>query len=722
MTNEFNYESLEPLFNPKSVAILGASEKPHKIGYLQLQALIDGKFAGDIFPIHPTAKEIAGRTSYATLADVPDDVDLVIFCLGLDQIRDGLRACAEKGVKSAIIFASGFSEAGEEGELLQQELGQLAKEYGIRIVGPNCVGLVNTSNGMIGTFSPSFLSVPLNGKKGVGYVSQSGAFGVLTYMAAAQQGVNFNYFISTGNEMESNLEDFVEYMVHDPQTSVISGYLEGSKNPEKLKNLALQALEKNKPMLFMKTGKSSAGSRAAASHTGSLAGSDKIYDAFFKQYGILRATDFDDIIAFAKLFNPERMPKGKNTVIITSSGGRGINEADRCESFGLNIIELSEATQQKIQQDLPSYASVTNPIDLTAAASVSNPEFYLTPMKALVEDPEVDNIIFTDFPYAWDENSEQLREFIDIVQNSDKFVALFPFPLNEFTYPRATQTLVENGIPVVPGSLNPVRALTMLVQHSERYQKWQKALPVEEAVFPSQPLDDLLVPGSTLSEAEASEVLTRYGIPTTTRFIANSAEEAEKYAEYIGYPVVLKIDSKDIPHKTEADAIRLNLTNAEEVRQAYEDVLQNAKNYKPDARIAGVSVQQMLGEGVEVIIGAHTDPTFGPVIMAGLGGIFVEVFQDVAFKVAPLSRLDVLEAIEELRGKAILHGSRGKSPLDTEAIIDVMLKVSKLIMDYKDDIQELDINPLMVYEKGIIAADAMLVVKEKSSTRQTTGG
>lgn len=244
MTNKFNYESLEPLFNPKSVAILGASEKPHKIGYLQLQALIDGKFAGDIFPIHPTAKEIAGRTSYATLADVPSEVDLVIFCLGLDQIRDGLHACAEKGVKSAIIFASGFSEAGEEGELLQEELGQLAKEYGIRIVGPNCVGLVNTSNGMIGTFSPSFLSVPLNGKKGVGYVSQSGAFGVLTYMAAAQQGVNFNYFVSTGNEMESNLEDFVEYMVHDPQTNVISGYLEGAKNPEKLKNLALQALEK----------------------------------------------------------------------------------------------------------------------------------------------------------------------------------------------------------------------------------------------------------------------------------------------------------------------------------------------------------------------------------------------------------------------------------------------------------------------------------------------
>lgn len=706
-----NYESLKPLFNPKSIAVLGASENPYKIGNLQIQALIDGKFAGDIIPIHRTAQKISGLTCYPTLADVPGDIDLVIFCLGLDQIKEGLEACAAKHVKSAIIFASGFSETGEAGEKLQQELGELAKKHGIRIVGPNCVGLVNTSNGLIGTFSPSFLTVPLDGKRGVGYISQSGAFGVLTYMAAAQHGINFNYFVSTGNEMESNFEDFMEYMVYDPQTSIISGYLEGTKNPEKLKELSKEALANNKPILLMKTGKSSAGSRAAASHTGSLAGSDKVYNAFFKQHGIIRAEDFDDIIAFAKLFNAEKLPKGKNTVIITSSGGRGINEADRCEGFGLNIMELSEETKSSIRKELPNYASVTNPIDLTAAASVSNPEFYLAPLKALVNDPEVHNIIFTDFPYGWDENSEQLQQFVELSKASDKLIAVFPFPIDGMTYPKATKILVENGISVIPCSLNPVRALTKLVQYSATYQQ-SKVTALADYQHDVVSLQDLLIPGATLSEVESSEVLKRYGIPTTERYVVNSIEEAVQKATEIGFPVVLKIDSPDIPHKTEANAIRLNVQTPEEVRKAYVEILQNAKSYNDKAHINGVSVQEMLQEGVEIIVGAHNDPTFGPVIMAGLGGIFVEVFKDIAFKVAPINRQDAIDLIEELQGKAILKGARGKAPVDTEAIIEVLLKVSALITDHQMHIQELDINPLVVYENGIKAADAMLVVKE----------
>lgn len=716
MTNDVQtYKSLEPLFNPKSIAILGASQSKHKIGHLQIQALIDGQFQGEIIPIHPSATEIAGRQAYKTLQDVPGPVDLAIFCVAVDQIESGLQACAVKGVKSAIIFASGFSESGDEGQQLQRQLGEFAKQHGIRIVGPNCVGLVNTANGLIGTFSPSILSVPMDGQKGMGYVSQSGAFGVLTYMAAAQNGISFNYFVSTGNEMEATFEDFVEYMVHDDNTTIISGYLEGAKKPEKLKALAKEALAKNKPMLLMKTGRSNAGSRAAASHTGSLAGSDKIYDAFFKQYGIVRADDFDDMISFAKLFNPAKLPTGKNTVIITSSGGRGINEADRCESYGLNIVELSDDTKAKIRQFLPDYASVSNPIDLTAAASVSNPEFYLAPLKALVEDPAVDNIIFTDFPFFWDENSPQLQEFIDISNASNKCIALFPFPLDGMTYPAATPTLLANGISVISGSLNPVRALAKLVQYSEAYRAQQQQ---QNVTLQAQCVKELLVPGAILSEAQASEVLARYGIPTTQRVIATTVEQAVSAAAAIGFPVVLKVDSPHIPHKTEADAIRLNVQTAAEVEQAYLDILINAKNYAPHATINGISVQEMLGEGVEIIVGAHHDETFGPVVMAGLGGIFVEVFQDIAFKIAPLTRQDAVEMLQELKGKAILHGARGKAPIDQEAIIDVLLKVSHLMTSTNGAIQELDINPLIAYEHGIKAADAMLVVKEAA----TVGG
>ena len=715
------YESLKPLLNPKSIAVLGASENKYKIGNLQIQALIDGKFQGDIIPIHPSASEIAGLKSYPTLAAVPHEIDLVIFCVSYNQIKAGLVACAEKKVKSAIIFASGFSEAGLAGQKLQQELAQYAQQHGIRLVGPNCVGLVNTSNGLIGTFSPAILTVPMNGKKGVGYVSQSGAFGVLTYMAAAQYGISFNYFISTGNEMDASFEDFVEYMVHDDKTSIISGYLEGTKKPEKLKRLAKQALAKKKPILLMKTGRSNAGSRAAASHTGALAGSDKIYDAFFKQNGIIRVDDFEDIIAFSKLFNAEKLPTGKNTVIITSSGGRGINEADRCESYGLNIVELSEATQAEIRKTLPEYASVSNPIDLTAAASVTNPEFYLAPLKALVNDPNVDNIIFTDFPYVWDENTPMLQEFVSIAKASNKVIGIFPFPLEGMTYPKATETLIANDVAVISGTLNPVRALAKLVQYSAYVQMNDQVSDVAADYGPAD-IADLLKPGATLSESEASDVLDRYGIPTTKRYVAKEAEEAVEMAKEIGFPVVLKIDSPQIPHKTEADGIRLNICSEEEVRIAFAEVMANAKQYNPTATLNGVSVQEMLPNGVEIIIGAHNDETFGPVIMAGLGGIFVEVFKDIAFKVAPLSRKDAYELLEELQGKAILHGARGKAPVDKEAIIDVLLKVSNLMRDNKDTIKELDINPLIVYEKGIKAADAMIVVHEKASEIQAIGG
>lgn len=720
-----NYESLHPLFKPQTVAVLGASTSPYKIGYLQVKSLVDGQFEGDIFPIHPKADEIAGLKCYPSLSAVPKPVDLVIFCVGYEQIKASLEDCAQNNVKSIIIFASGFSEAGDEGQKLQEELGEFAKKSGIRVVGPNCVGLVNTSNGLIGTFTPSILSVKREGKKGVGYISQSGAFGILTYMAAAKHGVLFNYFVSTGNEMESSFEDFVEYMIHDDETTVISGYLEGAKNPDKLKTLAQQALQKKKPIILMKTGRSDAGSRAAASHTGSLAGSDQVYDAFFKQFGIIRADDFDDIVAISKLFNPDRLPTGKNTVIITSSGGRGINEADRCESYGLNILELNEKTQAAIYEHLPSYASVHNPIDLTAAAAVANPEYYLHPMKALLADPEVDNIIFTEFPYMWNDETPELQEFIKLCNASDKTIVVCPFPLNEqMTYPAATPTLVANGISVIPTDLNPIRALAKLVDYSERVRADEVAA-IDEAIAAAQtPIDvsDLVSVGKLLSESEASNVLKRYGIPTTDRYIVNSADEAVDKANAIGYPVVMKIDSADIPHKTEADAIRLNLSTPDEVAAAFDEIMINARIYNPTAALKGVSVQEMLKPGVEIIIGAHNDPTFGPVIMAGLGGIFVEVFKDIAFKVAPLTRVDAEDLLNQLKGDAILQGARGKAPVDREAIIDVLLKVSRLMTEQKHLIQELDINPIIAYEKGVKAADSMIAAKQTAQSQQLIGG
>ena len=715
-------ETLEPLFNAQSVAILGASENPYKIGHIQLKALIDGKFGGAIYPINPKADVIAGLPCYPSISEITEPVDVAILCVGANQIKDSLIECGQKRVKAAIIFASGFSEVGEEGSEHQRVLGEIAKEYGIRIIGPNCVGLVNTMNGFIGTFSPAILAVPFHDERAVGYVSQSGAYGVLTYMAAAQKGLTFNYFASVGNEMDVEFSDVVEYMIHDDKTKVITGYLEGAKNTEKLRGLAYKALEHKKPIVLMKTGRSEAGSRAASSHTGSLAGSDAIYDAFFKQTGIVRVDDYEDIITFSKLFLSNKLPKGKNTVIITSSGGRGINEADRSESFGLKVIPLSEKTQAEIKQVIPSYGSASNPIDLTAAASVTNPELFIAPMKALVEDPEVHNIILTEFPLGWDSDNHYLQEFIKICQNSDKFVLVTTFPLDGMSIPKGTKALEENGIPVIPGDLNPIKGLAYLQAYSEYLRKVQKQNLHEDLTAIAHEFSHTDQTETTLSESMATDVLERQGIPTTKRMVAKTAEEAVQFANDIGYPVVLKIDSPDIPHKTEAKAICLNIQDEQEVRDAFKQIEENARAYKADARLNGISVQEMLPEGIEVIIGAVKDAAFGPVIMFGLGGIFVEVFKDVSFRVAPLTRMDAMDMIKEIKGYPVLEGIRGQAGVDIEAIADVLMKVSALVTNEEARIEELDINPLIVYENGVKAADAMIVLSDVTKEKTAIKG
>lgn len=717
-----SYLTLEPLLKPKTIAILGASGTKNKLGNLQVKALLDGGFQGDIYPINPKSDVIEGLRCFPSLAEVPKQVELAIFCVSADKVVACLKDCAQNNVKAAIIFASGFSEVGEDGLKEQQRIKDIAKENGIRIIGPNCVGLVNTTNGLVGTFSPGLTQLPLSSQREVGFITQSGAFGVLTYIAAAQSGLTFNYFVSVGNEVETEFSDLVEYMIHDPDTSVISGYMEGEKNPVKLRQLANQALIKNKPIIIMKSGRSSAGSRAAASHTGSLAGSDRIYDDFFKQTGIIRADDYEDIISFSKLFLSKKLPTGRNTVIITSSGGRGINEADRCESYGLKIHRLNEKTKDGIKETIPSFASASNPIDLTAAASVTNPELFLEPLKVLVKDPETDIIIFSEFPMGWDADTTLLKEFIEICRNTDKFVLVTTFPLEGMSIPKSAAVLEDNGIPVIPGNLNPIRALAKLVNYSEKYQKVKlgndQSLPRRKE---KKDLSSFMKPGVTLSESQASDVLELYGIPTTKRGIANSEDEAIEYADNIGYPVALKVDSPDIAHKSEANAIKLNLKNELEVDAAFEEIIQNAKEYKPDAQIKGVSVQQMLPEGIEVIVGVTNDPAFGPVIMFGLGGVFVEIFQDISFRVAPINRNDAMEMIEEIKSYKMLKGARGKPPVDVDAIAEVLLSVSDLVTDYKDDINELDINPLIVYEKGIVAADAMLVVNDVKTQTPVVG-
>src|SRR5690625_4679948 len=485
----------------------------------------------------------------------------------------------------------------------------------------------------------------------------------------------------------------------------------------------------------MKSGRSEAGSRAAVSHTGSLAGSDRIYNNFFKQTGIVRADDYDEIISFSKLHLSGKIPAGKNTVIITSSGGRGINEADRCEAYGLNVIKLKEETQTAISKRIPNFASATNPIDLTAAASVTNPELFIEPLKDLIHDPEVHNIILTEFPTRWGPDSDYLKEFIEICKKTDKFIFISLFPIDGMEIPDCIEELEKNGIPVITDNLNPIRSLAKLVNYSEKRQKFLENKSVKQASLEiKNDISHLFSTGYTLSESQACAVIEAYGIKTAKKAVTVSESEASSTASDIGFPVVMKIDTPDIPHKTEAEAIKLNIhskneaeeiklnVNSEkEVELAFDEIMTNAKNYNPEADIHGVSVQQMLPEGVEVICGVSNDPIFGPVLMFGLGGVFVEVFKDISLRIAPLSYQEALDMIQETKGYEILKGTRGKTPVDIDAIIDVLMKLSSLASDYSDQIQELDINPLIVYENGAIAADAMISLKENKD-KKVIGG
>jgi len=705
--------TLDSLFHPNSIAVFGASENENKIGYRQLKALMNAGFKGDLYPINPKSTEIAGLTCYQHVADIQQDVDLAILCVNLNRVEECLIESGKSGVKAAIVFASGYSEIGEEGEKAQERLKDIANTYGMRIIGPNCVGLMNTTNGLMGTFSPGLTEIPLGERRDVGFVTQSGAFGVLTYIAAAQHGLTFNYFVSVGNEVDTAFSDVLEYMLRDEKTMVASGYLEGEKNPEKLRRLGEQALEINKPIIIMKSGRSSAGSRAASSHTGSLAGADRVYDSFFKQTGIVRADDYDDIISFSKFFSANKLPQGRNTAIITSSGGRGINEADRAESYGLNIHPLRKEVKAEIEKNIPSFASALNPVDLTAAAAITHPELFIEPLRVLVNDPDTDIIMFSEFPMEWDENTPVLQEFVEICKQTDKLVFVTTFPLEGMSKPQGTEYLERNGIPVVRGDLNPVRGLTKLVDYSERYRAHQTEKKVQEKVEPQLPFDisPLLPPEKTLSEIDSSRILEAYGVRTTKKHLATTKEEASQFAKKIGFPVVLKVDSSDIAHKTEVNGIQLNLQTEAEVTKAYETILDNVKQQRPHAKVNGVSVQEMLPEGHEVIIGVTTDDTFGPVIMLGIGGVFVEVFKDVAFRVNPITKPEAYRMLNELKGVELFEGVRNQQPLDKEALVDVLLKISRMMEEHQAVIQEIDINPLIVYPDGVVAADALIVKK-----------
>jgi acetyltransferase len=699
---------MEFFYNPKSIAIVGASNHEAKPGGRPLVALRNRGYAGEIFPINPRYREVGGLECHPTILDAPGEVDMAIVSVPAKAVLEIIGQCAEKGVKVAVIFSGGFAEVGAEGELLQQELGEIARRSRMRLLGPNSLGVINVANSVMASFAHVVNLEPVSPRT-LGFVTQSGAFGAMIYFEANRLGVGFTSFTSVGNEADAEFADFVSYLLDDPETAVIGGYLEGAKNGHKLRRAAEKALRMRKPFLIMKVGRTRAGARAASSHTGSLAGDDQVYDAFFRQTGIVRIEALSELTSFAIVHRSGRTFRGRRVGIISGSGGHGVMMADKCESLGLSVPEITGVTREKLQRYLPTFGSARNPVDLTAQAG-RDTSMLVNCLRAVADDENID-IVMAHVFFQDEDGIERAEQMIEIYDSTSKPIVIMTHvhhvsPVSE----QCVEMLKDAGVPILSDGQQAAHAVAKLAWYHERIRRITagQLAPEPPEASPHEEVAQLLRGAGRLSEFECKRILERCGVPITREGLATSADEAVRIAGELAYPVVLKIQSGQILHKSDAGGVALDLGTEDEVRRAYDEILASARRAAPDAEIQGVLVQEMVKGGVEVILGSTKDPVFGPVIMFGLGGIFVEAVGDVSFRVAPLSRNDAEDMIEEIKGNRVLRGMRGREPADLDAIADALLVVSRLATNHRDAIEEMDINPLVVFPRGAKAVDALI--------------
>ncbi|KUK46804.1 MAG: Acetyl-CoA synthetase [Anaerolinea thermophila] len=695
------------LLTPKSVAIIGASSTPGKIGHTVVKNLIESEYEGSIYPVNLKADEILGIKCYASISDIPGEVDAAILTIPAKFVLDSIKECGEKGVKGLIVITSGFSEVGEKE--LEEELVEIAHSYGMRILGPNIVGVLSNSDKFNGSFAP-FL--PLKGNSSL--VSQSGALLIGIDAATFMRGVGFDKLISIGNMSDVSFADTIEWLDQDDKTKCISLYIEGFKEGRRVIEVSQKA---TKPIIGLKSGISAHGAAAAASHTGSLAGAAKIYEAAFKQAGIIWADDLNNLFDRTLALSLQPPMKGDNLLIITNGGGVGVLATDAAEKFGIPLKFAPEDVQAELKKHMPVFGSAKNPVDLTGMAGT---EWYGDSVKYAIQHPWVDGLVVLYCETAMTDPLEIAKGIKNAIVESgvtDKPVTI-SYVGGEKSE-EAMRWLVESGIPAYGApdlAINAIAALREFALNKENNKiktvdtkgiDKQKALAVIEKARANG--------RDALTEIEAKQVFEAYQLPVTHSKVATSEDEAVKLAKEIGFPVVMKIVSPQILHKSDAGGVKVNIKDEEGVRSAYQLILQNAKNYKADADIHGILVQEMAPMGTEVILGSVNDATFGPTVMFGLGGIFVEVLKDVTFRVAPFSKKQALEMISEIKGAPILQGVRGELPRDVDALADAICKYAFMMLDLADEVSESDANPVLVYEKGegLKVVDARVILKKK---------
>jgi acyl-CoA synthetase (NDP forming) len=702
---------LERFFNPRAIAIIGASRDFITISGQPLKHLQSHHYKGKLYPVNPRYPEIAGVKCYPSIAGLPETPDLALILVNAARVADILRQCGEKGVPYVIIFSSGFSEIGGGGVAMQRELASIARGYGIGVIGPNCQGMINVADGVFAGFGSVFFTDYEPGA--VSMVSQSGGFGFsVMNLSAKDGGLKFRQMVTTGNEIGVSTLDFMDYFIRDPQTEIIAGYLEGAKDAYRIPEIGAKALAAGKPILMWKVGNTEQGQRAAASHTANLGGAMALYKAAFRQAGIIQVEDIQDVIDYGRAFRGGRLPRGNRLAIITISGGAGILMTDECISRGMALAQLAPETVARLREFVPSFGALGNPVDVTAAI-FNDLTLINRTLQAIVEDPGVDCIAMINASLQGEIAQKVAGEIVAVAARTDKpiFIA---WSARDVAAPEAYAALDAARIPHYKSPVRCGRAMAAVSWYAEARrraaaQRDERPLVIEKSIIKQQ------VNGyaGDLAEHAAKQVLAGYGIRVTREEVAGSRDEALAAARRIGYPVALKVQSPDIPHKTEARAVRLGITSDTELASAYDEVLANARAYDGSAKIEGVLVQEMVKGGVEAILGVTNDPLFGPAVMFGLGGIFAEVLKDVAFRLAPVTPSAAREMIEEIKGYPLLAGARGRPPADANALTDAILRLSALAVDLKDCVAELDINPLFVMERGrgVIAADALIKLK-----------
>jgi acetate---CoA ligase (ADP-forming) len=702
---EAQMASIDKMLNPRSIAIVGATPRMQYGGRF-LAAALKAKDRIRVYAVNPRYDEIMGVKSYRSVTDLPEAPDVVAIVVRWDQVLDVLQESHRRGTESAIVISAGFAERGlEDRRDLQGQLGEFARRSGMRISGPNCLGLANVKHDIWATSS----SRGADGLSGpIGLVCQSGATAFGPFLVrAVENGIGFSYIISTGNEADLDFTDFARYLLDDPDTRVIAGFVEGFKRADKFLEAAKLAAERGKPIVLIKIGRSELGARAARSHTAALTGADARYDAIFAQYGVIRVQDYDELLEVAHLLAHTPKPGVPGIAVVSHSGGISSLTADMCGQAGLDLPPLGDAARDGINGILKGFGWAANPADVT---NLANSESFTQIMEHMINDPRMGTLVV-----ASAGADSQAQQVISQRERTDKGVVFL------WTGSRDA----ESGLPQLKHARIPIfytpDKLARGLQSRLAYHSWHErrladgfaVAPPRTAAQDAAIAQALGLGRPILSESESKQLLAAWGVSSAREDPANSAEEAVTAAEQLGFPVALKIDSPDIPHKTEAGVVRLNLGDAVQVRTAYAEILANAKAYAPQARISGVSVQEMVRDGVEVIVGVSCDPQLGPVLLFGSGGVMVEVYNDVALRRCPIMRSEAQAMIAEVKGARLLQGFRGRPAADLRALEDILVRVSHLAMHLEGHLAELDINPLMVLPsgQGVKAVDALVVFR-----------